>query len=62
MKKIPLIALFAYLVVFILLSYSDSVFLGEVRRYENAVLSAICAGIVFIVAALLEGSKNPRNP
>lgn len=62
MKKTALISILAYLVVFILLSYSDKILLGEVRRYQNAVLSAICAGIVFIVTALLEGSKNPRKP
>jgi hypothetical protein len=62
MKKSALPALLAFLIVFILLSYSDKILLGEVRRYDNAVLSAISAGIVFIIAALIEGSKYPRKP
>ena len=62
MKKTALIAILAYLLVFILLSYSDSIMLGEVRRCENSVLSAISAGIVFVCAALIQGFKNPRNP
>lgn len=59
MKTRNLIPLVTFLVTFIALSYSDTILLGEVKRYENVVLAAIMAGMVFVIALLL--SKDYKN-
>ena len=60
MKTRNLIPLVTFLITFIALSYSDAILLGQVSRYENVILSAIMAGMTFVVSLLLPGQYKKK--
>lgn len=54
--KLPILV---FLFAFTLFSYLDKILLGEVQRFENALLSAILAGITFLFQLLIKKTRRP---